>query len=325
MIGSGRSSDELLVTPDVKREVVSHLQTRYDLFGACFGDSPIDIPMLRQADRAIVVVGDEQSRSKSMEDKLRQAIVHDGLLAEQVLFPGGASPRFDVERLPLLKLTPQQIEHMVCVSDLPFEHATQRKAAKLLQTPMRDSKLSGLALQKAHTRAGEYLVTEFLSSMIGLEEVEVKHVQGNATTGYRLAQEDRTVVVPLMRGGDPMGRGVWEVFPLAMYKHADKPIDLHDSHLQGRSRVILVDSVVNTGGSIIDFVKHIRKLGRSIPIVVVTGVVQQDAVSKGGPLHRANYRYGNTSVVASRQLKNKYKGKGGTDSGNRLFNTTHLD
>jgi len=97
-------------------------------------------------------------------------------------------------------------------------------------------------------------------------------------------------------------------------------------HLEGKWTVILVDGVINTGESIVKFVRHIReKLSRQIRIVIVAGVVQKGAVGKSGMLQTGLAGMGDVSLVALRTSGNAWKGTGGTDTGNRLFNSTHLD
>lgn len=117
----------------------------------------------------------------------------------------------------------------------------------MLMTAMRNARNDGPVLCEAHRRVGSYLATEFVTSIIGLEKYPIPHVQGNSTDGFRLRHEDRTLIVPLMRGGEPMARGVWEAFPRAMYRHAKNPADVENEHLEGKVNVIIVDSVVNTG------------------------------------------------------------------------------
>lgn len=90
--------------------------------------------------------------------------------------------------------------------------------------------------------------------------------------------------------------------------------------------MILVDAVINTGGSIFEFVRHIREnLSRQIRIVVVAGVVQEKAVAESGMLQKDLAGMGDVSLVALRTLSNNYTGAGPTDTGHRLFNSTHLD
>jgi uracil phosphoribosyltransferase len=191
-------------------------------------------------------------------------------------------------------------------------------------TAMRDALNDGPVLCEVHRRVGGYLATEFVTSVIGLEKYPIPHVQGNSTDGFRLRNEDRTLIVPLIRGGEPMARGVWEVFPRAMYRHAKITADIENEHLEGKVNAILVDSVVNTGKSLAEFVQYLRNLHATILIVVVAGVVQVECASGGILSQTMAGSYDTLSIVTLRVSKTKYTGSGGTDTGNRLFNTTHL-
>jgi len=57
--------------------------------------------------------------------------------------------------------------------------------------------------------------------------------------------------------------------------------------------------------------------------MVIAGVVQALSVSKGS-LAEALADHAKFSLVALRLSDNKFTGRGATDTGNRLFNTTHL-
>lgn len=71
------------MTAEVKGALAGHLKDKHHLEFCAFGDSPLDLEMLSRADKAIVVVGDEASRSVSMETALKKAIENDGLKAKQ--------------------------------------------------------------------------------------------------------------------------------------------------------------------------------------------------------------------------------------------------
>jgi uracil phosphoribosyltransferase len=185
---------------------------------------------------------------------------------------------------------------------------------------MRNADINGPVLRDAHFEAGAYLAREFLSELIGLEELTIRHVQGNKTSGHRLLGEKRTLIAALMRGGEPMALGVNKVFPEATFLHASKPEDIERQDLEGKITVILVDSVINNGTTVVKFVQSIRSLHAAIRIVVVAGVVQDQAVSGCSPI-KALARSSELTVVALRLSKNKYTGSGTTDTGNRLFNT----
>ncbi|KAK7413572.1 hypothetical protein QQX98_007581 [Neonectria punicea] len=340
VIGSGRIADGMIVTAAVKAAVVNRLRNVHQTHVLAFGDSPVDILMLEEADEAIVVVGDRASRSKSMDIVLTNAIDTRGLRARQCLLPASVAPRLDNLRLPQLDLTDQAfIEAIVghrrghsspifdpkpSPSKLPVFHATDRNAAKLLMTPTRNASVSGPDLRAAHSRVGSYLAQEFLSEMIGVVEYPMPHIQGHETSGYRLANEAHTSIVALMRGGEPLALGVSEAFPLAMFIHAACPADIKLHHVQQQRTLVLVDSVVNSGKTVTEFVQHIRGLSTSIKLVVLTGVVQVKAISEGPYSLEALASQGDVNLVALRLSDNKFTGTRGTDTGNRLFNTTHM-
>jgi uracil phosphoribosyltransferase len=232
-------------------------------------------------------------------------------------------PRLDETKLPLVDITDPAFFDSITGSARPrtlhIVHAGDRTAAKLLMTPMRDARLSGPALRDHHRLVGRYLATELVSDLVGLDECAIPHVQGHDTTGYRLRHEPETAVVAIMRAGEPMAFGVSDAFPLASFIHADEPEDIGVDELRRLRNVILVDSVINSGKTIVEFVRHIRALHPTVYIVVVAGVVQAGFVSNGTLQSDENL-----SIVALRLSDNKYTGKGGTDTGNRLFTTTHL-
>lgn len=328
VIGGGRIADGFVVTAAVKAALVDRLRNVYGMYVWAFGDSPLDLGMLKKADQAIVIVGEEQTRSKTMDAALSNAFHDDGLRARQTLLPSHASPRLDTIRIPLIQLTaPNFLNSILCRrsqhSGLQVLHATEKNAAKLLMTPMRDAKLAGPALREAHRRVGWYLATELLADVIGIEEYSIAHVQGHHTSGYRLLHEEKITIVALMRGGEAMALGVNDALPLAMFVHASRPEDIMLHHLQGQRTVVLVDSVVNSGKTVEEFLQHVRNLDAFIRIVIVAGVVQAQSIADG-PFAQALNRHTKVSLVALRLSENKFTGKGNTDTGNRLFNTTRL-
>ncbi|KAG6906018.1 hypothetical protein DXG01_016282 [Tephrocybe rancida] len=330
VIGGGCLSDSFVVTPSVKSALVSRLQNKYGARVWAFGDSVLDLPMLARADKAIVVVGAEGSRSRSMESALMKAIDHEGLRACQVLLGEMTPPRLDASRLPVIQLQDQDFLHSIMrgvTHSLPDNvvHLTDTPAARVLMTATRDASISGPELRRAHEKIGWFLATQCITKVIGLENREIAHVQGYTVTGHSLRNEAHTTIIALMRGGEPMAFGVNEAFPQASFVHAKHTADLKAEHLQGQETVVLVDSVVNSGKSVVEFVQHIRGLQAELQIVVVAGVVQEQAVLRG-ELYEQLYREGERlKIVALRLSKNKFTGKGGTDTGNRLFNTTWLD
>ena len=87
VVGGGRIADGFVVTAAVKTALVARLREVHKLFVWAFGDSPQDLDMFRTADRGVVVVGEEQTRSKTMDEALLQAINNDSLRVQQTLLP----------------------------------------------------------------------------------------------------------------------------------------------------------------------------------------------------------------------------------------------
>jgi uracil phosphoribosyltransferase/phosphoserine phosphatase len=328
VMGGGRISDGFVMTPEVKRALVARMRDVHGLYVWAIGDSPLDLPMMHEAHQAIVVVGEKCSRSKTMDGDLLDAIAMGGLRARQVLLPSTAAPRLDTDMLPLMDFTDGEFLDAIVQyrnTDHRTLHATTRNAAKLLMTPTRDARISGPNLRRAHKRIGWYLATEFLAEVVGVDEYNIPHVQGDTTSGHRIRHERKTTIVALMRGGEPMAEGVNQALPGAMFLHAKQPDEVTLLHVRGQWTVVLVDSVVNSGKSMVDFVRRIRSFDPTIPIVAVAGVVQKQSLSAGSVLGRVLEADRALSLVALRLSENKFQGRGGTDTGNGLFNTTQFN
>ena len=80
--------------------------------------------------------------------------------------------------------------------------------------------------------------------------------------------------------------------------------------------IILVDSVINRGESIRRCIHTLQELRPVLPrVFVLTGVMQSKAsIALPQEFHRVQF-------LALRVSENQYTGKGGTDTGNRLFGT----
>ncbi|KAK3675528.1 hypothetical protein LTR78_004611 [Recurvomyces mirabilis] len=325
VIGNGQSSNGFVVTPEVKRAIIARLQQRHQTFVYAFGDSEVDVPMLKQADEAIVVVH-ESKESDSIDTVLNNAIKTGELQAKQLVLGSNTRQRLDSQKLPFISLAKLDTrEDMLAHRPLQVTHFTGTSAERLLTTATRNSKIKGLDLREAHRKIGYYLALHCLGDLLGLAAFDIPHVQaGKSTTGHKLAEEE-IVIVPLMLGGEPMALGVAELFPNALFVHAKKPDELQGKHLFGIKTVILVDSVVNDGTSVAEFAMQIDRIVSGVHIVVVANVVQALCANSDGPLARALPPRSKVSLVALRLSTNKYKGSGGTDTGARLFNTTEME
>ncbi|KAH8758340.1 uracil phosphoribosyltransferase-domain-containing protein, partial [Diaporthe sp. PMI_573] len=324
IIGGGRISDCFVVTPGVKAAIVERLRKHYGVQVYAFGDSEVDIPMLMAADHPFVVTGDVETRSKSMDQALMNAI-SGGLRPRQILLPTGSRPRLAEGLVPVVEMDAAFASNTLArrsnTSRLGRIHATDSAAAKLLMTPMRDAGVAGPGLREAHRRAGWWIATQHVSEMIGCEETAIVHVQKHRTEGYRLLDEEKTVIVAMMRGGEPMALGVSEAFPAALFVHANTPEDLKEQQIKDQSTILLVDSVVNSGKTIVGFIEHIRSVEKKVQVVVIAGVIQAKFFKKPPTHVEVDW---NVGFVAMRLSENEFKGKGQTDTGNRLFNTTRF-
>ncbi|KAG8416927.1 hypothetical protein J3459_013510 [Metarhizium acridum] len=127
-----------------------------------------------------------------------------------------------------------------------------------------------------------------------------------------------------MRGGEPLALGLNEALPLAMFVHATVP-GRHSKrpYREPKDRGSLLIPWSTGGKTLIEFIERTRNLRKDIRIVVVAGVVQTDAVMQEHALAGAIEQHG-VHIGALRLSENKFTGFKGTDTGHRLFNTTHM-
>ena len=324
VVGGGRLADGYVVTPAVKAALVSRLKKNPNIRVWAFGDSPMDLEMLKRADQAIVVV--DPTRNTSMNDRLQNAI-REGFRGRQILLPRKSTIRFKA-LLPLSELIGRKLVDEIVSRGVRrqkrIRHATGKNATKLLMTPTRNATIHGPALIKAHRRVGRFLATLSMPDVVGVEGYEISHVQGQKDVGYRIQHEETTTIVALMRGGEPMALGVFDVLPSALFLHANSPQDIASNHLEGQHAIVLVDSVINTGKTVVQFVQRIRELHATLRIVIIAGVVQENNTHSDSLFRRAFDSDLNMDVVALRISQNEFVGSGGSDTGNRLFNTAKL-
>lgn len=73
VIGGGKMKNGYVVTPDVKGAIAAQLKPQ-NLRVLAFGDSPLDMEMLKTADEAYILVGEAPHRSYSMDKALSTTI-----------------------------------------------------------------------------------------------------------------------------------------------------------------------------------------------------------------------------------------------------------
>jgi uracil phosphoribosyltransferase len=224
------------------------------------------------------------------------------------------------------------------------DYSSGMLSATILANQSRRSDLSGPALQDVHQDMGRYLAERLLDEYgqrdMLVREASFTHVEGTTfhglTTSGSSDTKHRIVIMALMRGGEPMARGVYKVFPSSQFVHYDDNEDDDSGHdnddssstafrsmLAVATHVMIVDSVVNEGKSIRRVLRHLLKIASSSiagsprpHMYVLTGVMQMQA-ARVMPVEFPHVRF-----LALRLSENMYTGRGGTDTGNRLFGTT---
>jgi uracil phosphoribosyltransferase len=191
-------------------------------------------------------------------------------------------------------------------------HFTHKNAVQLLATQSRRTDISSTELCKIHFEMGKYLAYQMLDEF-ELSETEINHVQG-IKKGVELSNKDKIVIFGLMRAGLYAAEGVRSVFSDSEFFLDDK-FETEKIDLENKV-VIIVDAVINTGKSIEKIIEQLKE-SKTNKIFVATLIMQNDALQLAD-------KYPNIYFYALRVSENKYVGKGGTDTGNRLFNTTNL-
>ena len=184
---------------------------------------------------------------------------------------------------------------------------------RLLVDASRRAEVSGPALARVHREVGRGLAAH-VAQHVPIEEFEFDHVVGKAT-GLRVRAGSEPIFVVLMRAGLFVAEGLWESFPgssLVPYEGRDGPFPL----LPATDRlVVVVDAVINTGKSLRTVLDAVA-LSRPAKVIAVT------LVGYGPSVKALAEERPEIDIVAARLSERSYVGKGGTDTGARLFGTT---
>ena len=124
-----------------------------------------------------------------------------------------------------------------------------------------------------------------------------------------------TAVLVLDRGGRFFGDGVYSSFGGVFYPYnpaCEKiPEMIHE-------RIVIVDSVINSGKSVLKLIADLKEAKPNRDIVVVSNVVQKEALKLFSEYMLLTVRVSENSFVGKRQAVQK--GKSGPDTADRLFN-----
>ena len=244
-----------MVSADVKFYVVKLLQSKGYIIRA-YGDSKLDLYMLRQANSGTLIVGKRLSRS------LRDESLHGIRIAYDHSFFRLAD-----------SLEPEILDDIqICKSN---------------------SGINGSNLALAHLRLGRKL--------------------GQAIAEVLPSQD--TAILVLERGGRFFGDGLYIGFGGKFYAFnpsKDPTPTIKADH------IIIVDSVVNTGKSVLKLIQDLKSKSPNIDIIIASNVIQENAVNLLANFKVFTVRTSANSFVGRNQAMQI--GKTGPDTADRLFN-----
>lgn len=242
------------ICADTKYYVVKLLRENgYKVYA--YGDSKIDIYMLREADRGTLYIGNRISRSLDKESLAGIELIYN--------------------RTPVILAE----EDMEIVDDIAICKS--------------NSGINGSRLAAAHLRLGKKL-------------------------GKRIAQvfpEKNTAILVLERGGRFFGDGVYIGAGGTFYAVNPKKDEIPVIEAE---RIIIVDSVINTGKSIMKIIQQLKESKPDIDIIIAANVIQSEAVQLFSEYPVFATRLSENSFVGRNQVRQT--GKTGPDTADRLFN-----
>jgi uracil phosphoribosyltransferase len=192
---------------------------------------------------------------------------------------------------------------------MALKEFTDRKSVQLLATQCRRTDIESLELCRLHFEMGKLLAYEILEEF-ELKETTIQHVQG-LKKGYILKEAGNIYVVAMPRAGLFAAQGIRSVFDGSRFVFFNEK-GWKKLIFKGKT-VIIADAVINSGKTIENAIQFFMKQ-KTRRIIVATLVMQKEAMSLAK-------KHGRINFYAARISKNKYTGKGSTDTGNRLFNT----
>ena len=243
------------ISADVKYFVVKLLQNSGYIVSA-YGDSKIDLYMLRQADAGTLLIGKRLNRSLRAESLHGIRLIYDHSFFR-------LTDSMETEILDDIR---------ICKSN---------------------SGIRGSSLALAHMRLGNKL---------------------GSTIADLLPSHDTAILV-LERGGRFFGDGLYMSFGGVFYAFNPSKDPTPDIKAD---RIIVVDSVINTGKSILRLIQELRSKAPNVDIIIAANVIQEDAIKLLSDFKVFTVRTSSNSFVGKNQAKQT--GKTGPDTADRLFN-----
>ncbi len=160
-----------------------------------------------------------------------------------------------------------------------------RRSLSHLVHDIRDPKTERKEFRTALEKIGEYLALEVL------QELNTKHVEVQTLTGataiHVLCDED-PVLITILRGGVPLLIGMQEIFSnsevgfLGMARN-EETLEAKTTYVGipdiKNKTVIIGDTMVATGGSMLDAIKIIEEWGPK-EIIVICAIAAKDGISR---------------------------------------------
>ena len=253
--GLGEIIADPMISADTKYYVVKILRENGYTIHA-YGDSKIDVDMLKEADYGTLVIGEQISSSL------------DGVNV------GDSSLLYDHQ--PFI-LTDQFVDDF-------------REDIAICKS---DSGINGSKLASAHYRLGYHLG----------RLIKSKYPATN------------TAVLVLDRGGRFFGDGLYSGFGGVLYPMNPKTEILP---VIKEKRIIIVDSVINTGRSILSIISAIKERSPEVDILIAANVIQEKAFDQLAGCKVFAVRVSKNFFIGKNQAAQT--GRSGPDTADRLFN-----
>ena len=186
---------------------------------------------------------------------------------------------------------------------------TQEPIFRLTIARSRQSRCRGTELADVHREVGRLLARD-VARHLPLEEIEIDHVVVKSID-VRIPLGRAPVVVAMLRSGLFIGEGIREALHDASLVLADSARSVDPSDLSQRV-VVIADAVINTGASMRRLLAMTEAAGPE-KILVAALVGYRPTVAS---LVEA---YPTVDFMLGRISDRSYVGRGGTDTGTRLF------
>ena len=221
-----------------------------------YGDSKIDIPMIKEADNGYLVFFDRLSRS--LKD-------------------------IDIKDIKTLFCEPYILENKIDIKEL-------------VKKTKSDSGICGNELANTHFKLGQML-GDVLKTV---------------------TNEEKTTIVSILRGGLFLSNGIYSKVNGHMQLYNDKLESGFKIENSLDDTVILADSVINSGDTILKLINKIKANDNIKNIIIVACVIQEEALKKIDKYQVLKVRTTKNKFIGAKVFKQI--GNKGPDTSDRLFN-----